>query len=55
MRSLSHLAAILYLSVRRAKKVACRFYERQGMEVAGEVAWKNDAIPGLVYRLSQSN
>jgi hypothetical protein len=41
----------LYLSVRRENTVACRFYERQGMEVAGTVAWKKDTIPGRVYRL----
>jgi len=40
----------LYLSVRRANKVACRFYERHGMQIAGTVAWKNGTIPGLVYR-----
>jgi hypothetical protein len=44
----------LYLSVREENVVACRFYERQGMEVAGSVAWKNGTIPGLVYRLAQS-
>jgi hypothetical protein len=38
----------LYLSVRRENAVACRFYERQGMTVAGTVAWKNKTIPGLV-------
>lgn len=42
----------LYLSVRRDNTVACRFYERQGMTVAGTVTWKNRTIPGLVYRLS---
>ena len=41
----------LYLSVRQENSVACRFYERQGMEVAGNVAWKNGTIPGVVYRL----
>lgn len=41
----------LYLSVRRENEVACRFYERHGMTVAGTVAWKNRTIPGLVYRL----
>lgn len=41
----------LYLSVRKENVVACRFYERQGMEVAGTVVWKNRTIPGLVYRL----
>lgn len=41
----------LYLSVRKENVVACRFYERQGMEVVGTVAWKNRTIPGQVYRL----
>jgi hypothetical protein len=44
----------LYLSVRKENTVACRFYERHGMKVVGAVAWKNRAIPGLVYRLPQS-
>jgi len=41
----------LYLSVRRQNIIARRFYERHGMTVTGTVAWKNGAIPGLVYRL----
>ena len=44
----------LYLSVRQANVVACRFYERQGMKVAGNVAWKNGTIPGHVYLLAQN-
>jgi len=43
----------LYLTVRKENAVACRFYERHGMEVAGTVAWKNGTIPGTVYRLLQ--
>jgi len=39
----------LYLSVRAANDVACRFYERHGMAVAGKVAWAGDTLPGLVY------
>lgn len=42
----------LYLSVRRGNTVACQFYERQGMEVAGTVAWKRRTIPGQVYKLA---
>lgn len=42
----------LYLTVRKENAVACRFYERHGMTVAGTAAWKNSTIPGLVYRLS---
>lgn len=42
----------LYLSVRKENAVACSFYKRQGMSVAGTVAWKRGTIPGLVYRLS---
>ena len=45
----------LYLSVRKENAVACRFYERHGMKVAGTVAWKNRTIPGLVYRLEQGD
>jgi hypothetical protein len=44
----------LYLTVRRENAVACRFYERNGMKVAGTVDWKNGTIPGLVYRLVKS-
>jgi hypothetical protein len=41
----------LYLSVRKENTVACRFYERQGMNVAGSVAWSSGLISGRVYRL----
>ena len=41
----------LYLSVRKANAVACRFYERNGMAVAGNVFWSGGLIPGRVYRL----
>jgi FR47-like protein len=44
----------LYLTVRRENAVACRFYERHGMRVAGTVAWKKKTIPELVYRLVQT-
>jgi len=44
----------LYLTVRKQNLVACRFYERNGMKVAGTVAWKNRTMPGLVYRLVKS-
>lgn len=44
----------LYLSVRKENSVACQFYERNGMKVEGKVAWKNRTIPGLVYRLKNS-
>lgn len=44
----------LYLSVRKENAVACRFYERHGMRVAGTVAWKKGTIPGRVYRLSRT-
>ena len=40
----------LYLSVRASNDVACRFYERHGMEIVGKVAWSGGALPGLVYR-----
>ena len=42
----------LYLSVRKQNAVACRFYERHGMNVAGIVAWKNGTVPGQVYKLA---
>jgi hypothetical protein len=42
----------LYLTVRRENAVACRFYERHGMNVAGSVAWSGGSIPGLVYVVS---
>jgi hypothetical protein len=38
----------LYLSVRKENAVACRFYERHGMRVAGIVVWKKRTIPGMV-------
>lgn len=41
----------LYLSVRKDNTVACRFYERHGLEVCGAVSWSAGTIPGLVYRL----
>jgi len=41
----------LYLSVRKENRVACRFYERNGMKVAGTVSWKNRKVLGLVYSL----
>jgi hypothetical protein len=41
----------LYLSVRKENRVACQFYERNGMKVAGAVAWKNGTILGLIYCL----
>ena len=44
----------LYLSVRTGNAVACRFYERHSMKVAGTVDWKNGTIPGLVYLLAQN-
>lgn len=43
----------LYLSVRKQNEVACRFYERLGMNVAGIVAWKNGTVRGLVYKLAK--
>jgi FR47-like protein len=42
----------LYLTVRKENRVACGFYERHGMRIAGTVAWKKRTILGLVYRLS---
>jgi hypothetical protein len=39
----------LYLTVRRANRTACAFYERHGMKVVGTVAWSAGRIPGLVY------
>jgi hypothetical protein len=42
----------LYLTVRYGNAVACGFYERHGMKVAGKVAWSGGTIPGLVYRKS---
>ncbi len=42
----------LYLSVRKQNAVACRFYERQGMRVAGRVKWSGGSIPGLVYKFA---
>lgn len=42
----------LYLSVRKANAVACAFYARHSMKVAGTVNWSAGTIPGLVYRLS---
>jgi hypothetical protein len=42
----------LYLSVREANAVACAFYERHGMKVAGKIAWSGGTLPGLVYKLT---
>jgi hypothetical protein len=41
----------LYLSVRKENEVAFQFYKRNGMKVAGTVAWSGGTIPGRVYRL----
>ena len=40
----------LYLSVRAENSVACRFYERHGMAVAGKVAWAGGTLPGLIWK-----
>jgi hypothetical protein len=40
----------LYLTVRAANAVACQFYKRHGMTVAGKVEWAGGTIPGLIYR-----
>jgi hypothetical protein len=40
----------LYLTVRAENTVACAFYARHGMRIAGKVAWSGGTIPGLVYR-----
>jgi len=45
----------LYLSVRKENMVACRFYERHGMNVAGTVAWSGGTISGVVYTLHVTN
>ena len=42
----------LYLTVRKQNVLACSFYERNGMTVAGSVAWSAGTIPGLIYRFS---
>jgi hypothetical protein len=42
----------LYLSVRKENTVACQFYGRNGMKVAGAVAWSGGSIPGLVYKFA---
>jgi hypothetical protein len=44
----------LYLSVRKENAVACRFYERHGMSVAGKVEWSAGTIPGLVYSFTET-
>jgi hypothetical protein len=41
----------LHLSVREENTVACAFYERHGMTVAGKVVWSGGTLPGLVYRI----
>jgi hypothetical protein len=43
----------LYLAARSENAVACKFYERHGMKVAGKVSWSGGAIPGLVYHRTQ--
>jgi len=39
----------LYLTVRTENTVACRFYERHGMRVAGKVSWSGGTISGHIY------
>lgn len=38
----------LYLSVREENTLACQFYQKHGMRIAGKVAWKSGTILGLV-------
>ena len=40
----------LYLTVRKDNVVACDFYERNGMRVAGTISWSGGKLPGVVYR-----
>jgi hypothetical protein len=40
----------LYLSVREENTLACAFYERHGMSVAGKVVWAGGTLPGLIFR-----
>ena len=44
----------LYLTVRKENKVACRFYRRHGMRIAGKVAWAGGTIPGVIYRKARA-
>jgi RimJ/RimL family protein N-acetyltransferase len=41
----------LYLTVRRDNELACKFYEKMGMRVAGKIKWSKGKIPGVVYRM----
>lgn len=40
----------VYLTVRAANTIACEFYERHGMHVAGKVVWASGTLPGLIYK-----
>ena len=40
----------LYLSVRAENTVACTFYERHGMQIAGRVVWSGGTLPGLIWK-----
>ncbi len=44
----------LYLSVRKENAVACSFYERHGMTVAGTVSWSGGTLPGVIYMGSRA-
>jgi len=47
----------VYLTVRADNKVARSFYRHKGFKKAGDIAWANGTLPGMIYkkrlRLSQ--
>lgn len=46
---LNYIDNDLYLTVRADNIRACRFYEKQGFKVVGDISWKSDTIKGKIY------
>ena len=45
----------VYLTVRKENTVACKFYEKVGMEQVGTISWSKGDMPGLVYKKNYKN
>ena len=45
----------LFLTVRSSNLTAINFYERNGMTCVGDIAWKNNTLPGKVFLYTKSN
>lgn len=52
---LNELDDKLFLTVRSSNTKAINFYERNGMKCVGDIAWKNNTLPGKVFLYTKSN